>query len=70
MTAELNEFVIQLDEEVEAMQSIILHLQNQLKEARDTLSKAGLLNKDRTAKSNGPLESHSSNSRVANRSQE
>ena len=31
---ELNEFIIQLDEEVEAMQSTILHLQHQLKETK------------------------------------
>ncbi|XP_071381609.1 pre-mRNA-splicing regulator WTAP-like isoform X1 [Centroberyx affinis] len=37
---ELNDFIIQLDEEVEGMQSTILVLQQQLKEARQQLSQA------------------------------
>lgn len=41
MTPELNDFIIQLDEEVEGMQSTILVLQQQLKETRQQLSQAG-----------------------------
>ncbi|XP_061097295.1 pre-mRNA-splicing regulator WTAP [Conger conger] len=38
---ELNDFIIQLDEEVEGMQSTILVLQQQLKESRQQLSQQG-----------------------------
>ena len=65
---ELNEFVIQLDEEAEAMQSTILHLQQQLKEARDTPAKSNPSTKDRTSKPNGPVDSHSSSTSTSSSS--
>lgn len=55
---ELSEFVLQLDEEVEAMQSTILHLQQQLREARETATKT-TPSKDRASKPNGPVDAHS-----------
>ena len=72
---ELNEFVIQLDEEAEAMQSTILHLQQQLKEAKDTPAKSNPSTKDRTSKPNGPVDGHSSStstssSKTGSRSQD
>ena len=71
---ELSEFVIQLDEEVEAMQSTILHLQQQLKESKEALAKAGV-SKDRTSKSSGPVDSsssstHNSTNKVTSKGQE
>lgn len=70
---ELSEFVIQLDEEVEAMQSTILHLQQQLKESRETLTKAGI-SKDRTSKQfSGPIDTsttHSCTNKVTSKTQE
>jgi len=59
---ELNEFVIQMDEEAEAMQSTIMHLQQQLKETKDVLVKTNPPLKDRTSKPNGPVDGHSSSS--------
>ena len=80
---ELNEFVLQLDEEVEAMQSTILHLQQQakLRDSREAalvaLAKTGVAaSKERTSsKANGPVDSHSSSSgastsKLASRSQD
>ena len=55
---ELSEFVLQLDEEVEAMQSTILHLQQQLKEAREAPTKTPP-SKDRASKPNGPVDPNS-----------
>lgn len=54
------------------MQSTILHLQQQLKESREALAKAGI-SKDRTSKSNGPVDTtstHSSTNKVTSKSQE
>ena len=66
-TLELSEFALQLDEEVEGMQSTILQLELQLKELKDsspTTNGSGLKTpKERTSAkstSNGPVETHSS----------
>ena len=68
--SELNEFVIQLDEEVDAMQAIILSLQQQIKEkeTRDAGAKSASNHgnsssssgsKDRTgSRHNGPIETN------------
>lgn len=42
LSPELNDFIIQLDEEVEGMQSTIMVLQQQLKESRQLLSQGAL----------------------------
>ena len=74
---ELNEFVIQLDEEVDAMQSTILSLQQQLRELRDRekdSNKPAAANhslKERTAgRHNGPIETSylAGSSKAASRS--
>eukprot|EP00731_Ephydatia_muelleri_P032429 Em0023g936a len=67
---ELSEFVIQLDEEVEAMQSTILHLQQQLKESREALTKAGI-SKDRTSKQpSGPVDTSTHTNKVTSKAQD
>lgn len=64
-----------MDEEAEAMQSTIMHLQQQLKETKDVLVKTNPSLKDRTSKPNGPVDSHnssstSSSSKTGSRSQD
>ncbi|XP_063079435.1 pre-mRNA-splicing regulator WTAP [Engraulis encrasicolus] len=51
---ELNDFIIQLDEEVEGMQSTILTLQQQLKETRQQLSQQPQGQSSATATTGGP----------------
>ncbi|MGH0121487.1 UNVERIFIED_CONTAM: hypothetical protein FKN15_023785 [Acipenser sinensis] len=46
---ELNDFIIQLDEEVEGMQSTILFLQQQLKETRQQMAQQGQLQQQSSA---------------------
>lgn len=76
--SELSEFVLQLDEEVEGMQSTVLSLEHSLKELRDSLtgssgggpSKTG---KEKSSRStfDGPLETHKdSGSKIGARSQD
>ncbi|XP_015203536.1 pre-mRNA-splicing regulator WTAP isoform X2 [Lepisosteus oculatus] len=71
---ELNDFIIQLDEEVEGMQSTILVLQQQLKETRQQLSQQGQqqcpapgTSRTSSSESSGPAEAAGKDcGRVAN----
>ncbi|XP_033635817.1 actin cytoskeleton-regulatory complex protein PAN1-like [Asterias rubens] len=53
---ELNEFVIQLDEEVEGMQSTICALQQQLKEAKEDLASLKVVQAEPVNTDQGPTE--------------